>query len=139
MATHDKIELLYKEINRGCYSTVKHYELVKPKRPHPLIAKFLNIQDARGYSKSKPRSWVKYKIGENWSTPVTGLFQIPIQGYFFNGDLDQKNHLVIFEFSVTGHQLKITLFPNFYPFDKNWHPITVSKRIPFIKGLLNDK
>ena len=129
MAAQKKIELFYKEIDQGLYSTVKHYQLIKPDRPNPLLGELLNIQDARGYSKSKPIYWVKSRFKNKWSKPLTGLFKTSIDHYHLSGDIDEKRHLVIFEFTITRHRLKVTIFPNYYPFDRMLHPMTVAKRI----------
>jgi hypothetical protein len=123
------LELIYDEINKGKFSTVKHYELVKSSNLNSLIPKKLNIGENRNCARSKPVFWLKIWLDKKWSKPVTGLFNTSISQFHFSGDLDGKTHFLIFHFSKERDKLKILMFPNYFPFDKQLHPATVGKSI----------
>lgn len=107
---------IFKEINIGKYSSVKHYELVSHNGTTNDLSTQLNISENRNCAQSTPDYWLKAKHGKKWSKCLTGLFKTSSKE-IFKGDLQKKKHLLLFRFLDNGHTLKILHFKDYYTRD----------------------
>lgn len=137
--THPPTTHVYKEINEGKYKSVKHYELLEVLNGIPELPELINISKDRQCARSKPAYWLKVRKAGKWSKAETGLFKTSINGLTYSGDLRDKTHLVIFQFSEDASILKIFYYANYFPFDKQLHPATVAKKIWTIPNVSLDK
>lgn len=120
---------LFKEINNGKFKSVKHYELLEVQNGRPQLSQLINISKDRNCAKSKPNYWLKIRLMNKWSNPITGLFKTAVNGYTYSGDLENKTHLVIFKFSKDAATLRIYIYNNHFPFDRKLHPTTIANKI----------
>ena len=119
MATHIPAPktYIYKEVNKGKYRTVKHYQSVTPNDRENLLSNLLNISKDRQCAKSSPKYWLQLHNGKKWVKPrVTGLFETSREN-LFKGDIDKRKHLVLFAFSSDKSFLIIHVFKNYYTTD----------------------
>lgn len=117
MATHNTpVTYIYKEINIGRYTSVKHYELISESGTTSDLSTHLNISENRNCAQSTPDYWLKKKDGKKWSKYLTGLFKTSTK-QVFRGDLQKKKHLLLFRFLDNGHTLKILYFKDYFTRD----------------------
>jgi hypothetical protein len=110
---------IFKEINKGQYRTIKHYELSEVKNGEPLLESTLQIADNRAFAKSKSMYWFTHRKNNKWVIPrLTGLFATD-KPNVFKGDIDNKTNLVLFAVDEVNDILKVH-------YDKNYstHNIT---------------
>lgn len=104
----------YREINTGKYKTTRHYQLEHKENVLNQPSKRLNISENRKFAISKPDFWVKTHDGEKWSkNMLTGLFPTTSNDTYY-GDINKRQHLLIFHFLDDDDLLFIYLFENFY-------------------------
>lgn len=117
MATQTPIPTIhiYKEINKGAFKSVKHYELVEC-HGEPILPPFINISKNRNCAKSKPDYWLRLREGNKWGKYVTGLFKTS-KRFVYKGDTDLKKNLILFKFSNDASTLVIGYFENYYTND----------------------
>ncbi len=132
MAVQEKIELFYNMINKDCYSTVQHYKLIEGQEQYFLLNRFLRLQDETRDIITKPIFWLSHKNSGKWSEVLTGLWLSGISINCLVGYLGEKEHLLLLEDLGVMESLKVTVFPNHYPFNKKLHPMTVAKKITSI-------
>lgn len=114
MATIPKpVTHVYKEINKGKYRSVKHYELTDCKNGLSLLSQTINISKNRNFAISMPDYWLKVRQGKKWSAYITGLFKTNTPN-IYKGDANRKQHLLVFEFSSNDEVLKIHYYQNYY-------------------------
>jgi hypothetical protein len=101
----------FKAINKGKYKGTIHYELVSGNSF--LNTKKLNISKDRGFAKSNPSYWLKLREGNKWSDAISGLF-VTQKKYFFKGDYNDKESLILFKFSDNAETLTVFFFEGFY-------------------------
>jgi len=137
MGNQKKIPIVhfFKEINIGKYKGVKHYELVEVQNGKPKLSQLINISKDRNCARSKPAYWLKTRLVNKWSKAETGLFKTAINGFTYSGDLENKTHLVLFEFSKDASTLKIFVYFNYFPFAKQLHPSSIAKKIITIPNI----
>ena len=118
MATqiHIPITYIFKEINKGKYTSVKHYELVSFNGTTNHLSNLLNISKNRDCAQSKPDYWLKTKYGKKWSGCLTGLFKTTSSN-IFRGDLEKKKHLLLFSFKKDVEILTVCCFENYFTLD----------------------
>ena len=107
---------IFKEINIGRYTSVKHFELVSCDGTTNELSTHLNISENRNCAQSTPDYWLKKKDGKKWSKCLTGLFKTSSK-QTFRGDLQKKKHLLLFRFLDDGQTLKILFFKDYYTRD----------------------
>lgn len=122
----------FKQIKVGQFRTTRHYELVKVENGTPQLSQLINISKDRGCAQSKPSYWLKTRLATKWSKAETGLFKTAINGLTYSGDLRDKKHLVLFQFSKGANTLTVFVYLNYFPFDKRLHPSTVARKIKLI-------
>ena len=105
------VTYIFKEINTGKYTSVKHYELVSFDGTTNKLSPLLNISENRNCAQSTPDYWLKIKQGKKWSRCLTGLFKTSSQN-IFRGDLYKKKDLLLFKFSSNADTLTICHFEN---------------------------
>ncbi len=117
MATQTPIIHIYKEVNKGKFKSVKHYELSEVKNGILQLAESINISENRNCALSMPVYWLKIKEGKNWSKKcLTGLFKTNIKSVY-KGDRDKRKHLIIFKYSDDEETLMIYYFKNYFTGD----------------------
>lgn len=119
----------YVEVDSGKSKGVRYYELIKVEGGIPQLTPKIQISKDRQCARSKPHYWLKIRLATKWSRTITGLFKTAINALTFFGDIDNKRHLVIFEFAKDASSLKIHYHKDYYPFDKRLKPHTVAQRI----------
>lgn len=108
---------IYREINKGRYKSVRHFQLEDVKNGILQLAETINISENRNCALSKPEYWLKIKQGKNWDKKcLTGLFKTKIINVY-KGDSDKRKHLILFVFSDYGGTLKVYYFKNYFTFD----------------------
>jgi hypothetical protein len=120
MATHipTPVTYVYKEINEGKFTSVKHYELIEVKNGSTLLSNYVNISKDRMCAKSSPDYWLKIKVGKKWSSCLTGLFKTGIPN-IYKGDTQRRRNLLVFKFSDNASRLTIYFFQDYFTKDLN--------------------
>ncbi len=68
-----------------------------------------------GRAKTKTKYWVSEKeFDGTYGQPSTGMFSTSQRRWFY-GDLEDKKHLIVFEFRQDKEVLRTYYFENFYP------------------------
>lgn len=117
MATYNTpVTYIFKEINIGRYTSVKHYELETFNGTTNKLSTLLNVSKNRNCAQSTPYYWLKKKDGKKWSGWLTGLFKTSTKN-IFRGDLDKKKHLLLFKFSNNAETLTVYYFENYFTRD----------------------
>lgn len=117
----------FKEINVGKYKTVKHYELVDVLNGNAKISDKINISKNRFYARSNPAYWLKEQEKNKWQRNyTTGLFTLDNNKLLLYGDSNEKENLLLFQFSEDTHSLTIHHFENFYPNDFDYIGKTIT-------------
>jgi len=113
--TPQPVTHIYKEVNKGKYRSVKHFELVKVLNANSQLSDLINISKNRNCALSMPDFWLKIRQGNKWSNCITGLFKTDIQN-IYKGDVNKRKHLLIFKFNdeVT---LTVYYFENYFTND----------------------
>ena len=112
--TNTPIVHVYKEINKGKYRSVKHYELVEVQNGRNQLTEKLNISKDRNCAKSSPTYWLQIREGNKWVTPrLTGLFKTDCSN-IFKGDVSNRKHLLLMEFSDGTDTFKVFYYKEFY-------------------------
>ncbi len=107
----------FNEINKGKYSSVKHFESNTTFKPQDFISNHVKISVNRNYAKSKPDYWLYTRNNNKWNKNcLTGLFKTKFKNYYY-GDINKRQHLVIFYYNPNDEVMKIYLFPNHYTTD----------------------
>lgn len=115
--TPQPVTHIYKEINRGKYRSVKHYELIETTNTNSPLSKLLNLSKDRNCAKSSPVYWLQIHDGKKWIKPrFTGLFKTKYK-HIFKGDTQRKKSLLLFEFSDDESTLIIKYFPHYFTSD----------------------
>jgi len=104
---------VYKEVNKGKFKSVRHYEPIKNTCNSLDLTKKVNISKNQNFAKSTPKYWLRTKTGNKWSGYITGLFETDVKDVFW-GDINKKQSLVIFKISNDSDLLTIYLFENYY-------------------------
>ena len=107
---------LYTEINEGKYKTVKHYELEHIIGGQQYLPDFINISKDRSFAKSSPKYWLKFKTRNRWGKYETGLFKTDYKN-IYSGDLNKKQHLIIFWFSDNAESIQIEYYNDYFTHD----------------------
>jgi hypothetical protein len=116
-ATPTPVTHIYKEINVGKYRTVKHYQLQKLKNGEPQLENIVQLANNRAFAKSKPFYWFTQRNGGKWQKPfITGLFETIIPG-IYNGDVNHKNNLLIFQVDEVAETLTIYYYVGFFTYN----------------------
>lgn len=115
--TPQPVTHVYKEVNKGKYKSVKHYELQQCNAT-PIFSTQINISVNQNCAQSMPDYWLRIREGNKWTKYITGLFKTPKKG-IYKGDTQKKTNLVIFKFSDNGSLLTIDFYGNFYTTDLN--------------------
>ena len=110
------VTYIFKEINIGKYTSVKHYELVSFDGTTNKLSTLLNISENRNCAQSTPVYWLKIKQDKKWSKCLTGLFKTTSSN-IFRGDLQRKKHLLLFSFKKDAEVLTICCFENYFTRD----------------------
>ena len=114
--------LVYKEINKGKYTSVKHYDLESGNVHNTSLSHLLNISKDRKCAKSSPIYWLQTHNGKNWVKPrLTGLFKTTSSD-LYKGDIGVKGvktHLLMFQFSNQMDSLIVYYFHQYYTKDLN--------------------
>lgn len=119
MATQFKISNLYiyKEINVGKFKTTRHYQLENQNRPLQHLSKLLNVSENRKFAKSNPVYWLKNHNGEKWNDrALTGMFPTKQKDIYY-GDINKRQHLLLFRFTDSLDMLIVYYFENYYTRD----------------------
>ena len=115
---------IFKEINKGKYATVKHYELAEVKNGEPLLESKVQLANNRAFAKSKPLYWFTHRKGNKWVKPfLTGLFATD-KPNVFNGDIDNKTNLVLFVVDEVNDILKVHYYKDYFTY--NIKPILIT-------------
>lgn len=104
---------VFKEVNKGKYSSVRHYELSEVKNGTTVLSNKINISKNRNFALSMPDYWLKIRQGKKWSKWLTGLFKTETKDVY-KGDIEKRKHLVLFKFIDTQNTLIINYYPNYY-------------------------
>ncbi len=104
---------IFKEVNKGKYRSVKHFELQEVINGNSLLSEAINISKNRNYALSMPHYWLKIKQGKKWSNCITGLFKTEAKNVY-HGDVNKKQHLLLFEFSNDAETVVIHYYQNFF-------------------------
>ena len=115
-ATANPVIHVFNEINAGKYKSVKHFELQKVINGKTLLSNSINISKNRDYALSSPDYWLRIKQGNNWGGYLTGLFKTS-RNNIFRGDVNKRQHLLIFEFSDNSNTLTVNYFQNYFTAD----------------------
>jgi hypothetical protein len=123
MATQQPTQHIFKAVK--CFKQVRHYQSEKELN-NDLLTSSINIGKDREFNKSKNVSyWLKLREPKKWGKNITGLKKTK-NPYVYFGDIPTiKNgvhkpaHLLVFVFNKTGTKLKIHLYKNYYPSNKN--------------------
>lgn len=110
------VTYIFKEINIGKYTSVKHYELVSFDGTTNKLSTQLNISKNRDCAQSTPNYWLKIKQGKKWGGWLTGLFKTTSSNTF-RGDLEKKKHLLLFKFTKEAEVLTVCYFENHFTRD----------------------
>lgn len=114
MATQRKpIIHIYKEVNKGKYRSVKHFELVVVTNGKPQLSKLLNISKNRNCALSMPVFWLKIRQGNKWSKCITGLFKTDFKS-IYKGDVNKRTHLLVFKFNDEVNTLTVYYFRDYF-------------------------
>lgn len=125
MATQKKpIIHIYKEVNKGKFKSVKHFDFVSVENGTNQLSESLNVSVNRNCALSLPDFWLKIRQGKKWSKCVTGLFKTNIKN-IYKGDVNKRTHLLIFKFNAEVDTLTVYYFKNYFTAD-------LSKVFPFI-------
>jgi hypothetical protein len=120
----------YDEINIGKYKQTRHFKLSSDTKELKHLTQFLNINENRFFAKLASSSieyWVQIRKANKWIKPrLTGLYTTTDED-IYNGDINNKQHLVIFHFLGDGDLLFVYIFENYYT--RNLKPI-----IEFVKN-----
>ncbi len=118
MAAHSLIPVIhiFKEVNKGKYKSVSHFEIEEVKNGNSLLSDKLNLSKNRNFALSMPLYWLKIREGTKWSKCITGLFKTS-KTNLFKGDHDKKKHLLLFEFTDNNETLKVFYFQNYFTTD----------------------
>lgn len=119
MASQLKISniYIYKEVNIGKYKTTRHYQLENPNEPLSHLSEFLNIFQGKKFTKSRPVYWLKNHNGKKWNArALTAIFPTGHKEFYF-GDLNERQHLLLFRFVDCLDMLVVYYFENFYTND----------------------
>ena len=106
----------FNEVNVGKSKTVQYFEINNIKNGTNKLSKELNISIDRGFSRRTPppKFWVKLRGLKKWIDPaLTGLFSTKHRGVYF-GDMDNKKHLLIFNFNNDSSKLDVHYFEDYY-------------------------
>jgi len=107
----------YKEVNKGKYKTVRHFELSKVINGKSKIVELINIRKNQNCAMSMPSFWLKGKQGKKWTKNyLTGLFKTEYKN-IYKGDINRRKHLLIFKFNNEVEGLLIYYFQNYYTND----------------------
>lgn len=104
---------IFEEINAGKYSSVRHYLIERTLYGESLLTNHVNISENQKFAKSNPDYWLKVKPDKKWSDNITGLFPTNFKGVYC-GDINKRQHLLIFVFSEERDFLTILYYKNFY-------------------------
>lgn len=117
MATHAPKPTIhvYKEINGGKYSSVRHYELAECLGT-PILSSLIHISKDQNCANSTPDYWLRIREGNKWGKYITGLFKTP-QRFLYKGDTQKRRNLVLFKFSDDASTLIIGYYKNYYTTD----------------------
>ena len=108
---------IFKEINKGKYATVKHFELVEVFNGKPILEQTVQLANNRAFAKSKPLYWFTHRKNKKWVTPLlTGLFATD-KPNVFNGDIDNKTNLVLFVVDEVNDTLKVDYYKDYFTYD----------------------
>lgn len=116
MATqkHRPTLYFYKEINQGKFKTTRHFQLENNNKPLKHLSPLLNISENRKFANSNPDYWLKTHNGKKWNkTALTGLFPVNKKDFYF-GDINKKQHLLLFRFIDCLDMLEVYYFENYY-------------------------
>tara|TARA_R110002110_G_scaffold199752_5_gene410527 strand:+ start:1152 stop:1556 length:405 start_codon:yes stop_codon:yes gene_type:complete len=112
---------IYKEINVDKFGSTRHYELNSRENNFKQPSKLLNISENRKFAKADPVYWVKTHTGKKWNKKIlTGLFPAAMKDTYY-GDINKRQHLLIFHFLDEGDCLLVYYFKNYYT--RNLTPI----------------
>lgn len=103
----------FKEFNQGKYKTVRHFELFHAYSEKKIFSEKLNLSENQNYALSTPKYWLKIRQGNKWSKDITGLFKTKYTN-FYRGDLNKRQHLIIFRFLEDQETLRIYFYPNYF-------------------------
>lgn len=115
--TPQPITHIYKEINKGKYKSVKHYELIVNQNT-TILPNLLNISQNQRCAKSMPEFWLKVRQRNKWSKDITGLFKTSLKN-IYKGDTQRRKNLLIFLFTEDGNTLVVKYFKNYFTSDLN--------------------
>jgi hypothetical protein len=108
---------IFKEINKGKYATVKHYELAEVKNGEPLLESKVQLANNRAFAKSKPLYWFTHRKNNKWVIPrLTGLFPTD-KPNVFNGDIDNKTNLLLFVVDEVNDTLKVHYYKDYFTYN----------------------
>lgn len=107
------IVYVFKEINKGKYRSVRHFELTSSSDESTLLSHKINLSKNRNFALSLPELWLKIRAGNKWSRCLTGLFSTGTKNYYY-GDLNKKQHLLIFKFLDDNETLIIRCYKDYY-------------------------
>jgi hypothetical protein len=108
---------IFKEINKGKYATVKHYELAEVKNGESLLESTVQIANNRAFAKSKPMYWFTHRKNNKWVTPrLTGLFPTD-KPNVFNGDIDNKTNLLFFIIDEVSGTLTVYYYKEYFTYE----------------------
>ncbi|MEQ3655000.1 MAG: hypothetical protein ABNH00_03960 [Dokdonia sp.] len=117
-ATPTPIVHIYKEVNIGKYSSVRHFELHNVDNGKPVFEPKVQLAKNRNFAKSSPIFWFTHHKQGKWVKPfITGLFTTPETG-IYKGDVNRKRHLTMFSLSDNNTTLTVYFFKEFYTEDE---------------------
>ena len=118
MATHipKPVTHIYKEINKGKFRSVQHFELKKTTQGESLLSDKINLSKNQNYALSMPLFWIKERINNKWAECLTGLFKTEFDNVFW-GDVNKKQHLLLVHLSNDLETLTICYYKNFFTRD----------------------
>lgn len=83
---------------------------IRPLSPFVKIARDMGMSKAKGL-----RNWLtEINDQEEFTQPTTGMFNTSEPRWMY-GDLNEKEHLLIFELTEGGNILNVFYFKDFYP------------------------
>jgi hypothetical protein len=116
---------IFKEINKGKYATVKHYELAEVKNGEPLLESKVQLANNRAFAKSKPLYWFTHRKNNKWVIPrLTGLFPTD-KPNVFKGDIDNKPNLLLFFVDEVNDTLKVHYYKDYFTYNITSIPSTI--------------
>jgi hypothetical protein len=108
---------IFKEINKGKYATVKHYELIQVKNGNPILEHTVQLADNRAFAKSKPLYWFTHRKNNKWVKPfLTGLFATG-KDKVYNGDIDNKTNLLFFIIDEVNGTLTVHYYKDYFTYE----------------------